>query len=98
MLKRHYDEVVKRIQAATPDFNPDKFHILIADENNLDGNKIESCTLSKDRNWICIPMLYDGEYGEEYMPICFEVVEELETFLGNETMVHRCRIFILNKQ
>jgi len=97
MLTKHYNEVVKRIQSATPDFDHGRFHILVVDENNLDGNKIESCTLSKDGKWVCIPMLSDGEYGEEYIPICFEVVDELETFLGNESMLHRYRIFILNR-
>lgn len=94
----HYEEIVRRIKSETPDFDEGKFHILIVDENNFDGGRIESCTISKDRRWICIPHCYDGQYGEEYIPICYEVVQEMSTFLGNGDISWRCIVFLLNRR
>ena len=82
-LSRHYKEIVNRIKSKTPDFDEYKFHILVVDENNFDGMPVQSCTISKDRKWI---------------PICYEVVEEFETFLGNGSISWRCRVFILNRR
>lgn len=98
MMTRHYEEIINRIMAKTPDFDANKFHILIADENSLDGQPVESFTLSKDRKWVCIPLRYDGQFGDEYCPVCFEVDSELETWLGNGSLIHKTLFFILNKR
>ena len=45
-------DIVTRIKSKTPDFDENRFHILIADENNFDGMPVQSCTVSKDRKWI----------------------------------------------
>lgn len=97
-LLRHYKEIVNRIKSKTPDFDEYKFHILVVDENNFDGMPVQSCTISKDRKWICIPRECEDQLGVGYIPICYEVVEEFETFLGNGSISWRCRVFILNRR
>ena len=62
-LSRHYKEIVNRIKSKTPDFDEYKFHILVVDENNFDGMPVQSCTISKDRKWICIPREYEDQLG-----------------------------------
>ena len=62
-LSRHYEEIVNRIKSKTPDFDEYKFHILVVDENNFDGMSVQSCTLSKDRKWICIPREFETFLG-----------------------------------
>ena len=98
MLMEHYKEIINRIMQKTPDFDASKFHILVADENSLDGDPIESFTVSKDRHWVCVPLRYDGQLGWEYCPICFEVVSELVTWLENGDLIQKMLIFILNKR
>ena len=65
-LLRHYKEIVNRIKSKTPDFDEYKFHILVVDENNFDGMSVQSCTLSKDRKWICIPREYEDQFGMKW--------------------------------
>lgn len=48
-MRKHYIDIVNRIKSKTPDFDENRFHILIADENNFDGMPVQSCTVSKDR-------------------------------------------------
>lgn len=97
-LSRHYREIVDRIKSATPDFDENRFHILISDENNFDGTLVQSCTLSKDRKWICIPRETADQHGECYVPICYEVIQEFETFVGNGSINWRVRVFLLNRR
>ena len=97
-LQRHYKEIVNRIKSKTPDFDEYKFHILILDEDNFDGMPVQSCTLSKDRKWICIPQEYSDQNGDGYIPVCYEVVQEFETFLGNSSISRRMRVFLLNRR
>ena len=97
-LLRNYKEIVDRIKSKTPDFNENKFHILIADENNFDGMPVQKCTLSKGGKWICIPRENSDQYGEFYEPICYEVVEEFETFIGNGSISYKVRVFLLNRR
>ena len=97
ILERHYREVVSRIKKVNPEFDETKFHILIIEENNLDGTRIESCTISMDRRWICVPFP-DEQCDLKYKPVCLEVIGEYETYFSNGEMSFRKRIFILNKE
>ena len=97
-LLRHYREIVNRIKSKTPDFDENRFHILIADENNFDGMLVQSCTVSKDRKWICVPREDSDQQGEFYTPVCYEVIDEFETFVGNGSISYRVRVFLLNRR
>lgn len=97
-LLKHYREIVDRIKSATPDFDENRFHILIVDENNFDGTIIQSCTLSKDMKWVCIPRKVEDQQGEHYLPVCYEVVQGFETFVRNDSMNWRVRVLLLNKR
>jgi hypothetical protein len=92
MLKTNpiHDEVIERLSRQGTAVS-DK-HILIARSGFiLDGESIESMTLSKDKKWVCVPVYNDessaffGEYC--YSPKCYEIEDIYECYTGKGRLV-----------
>lgn len=65
----------------------------------FNGERISGYSESKDGRWICIPILNEREsdfYGEYvYSPQCFEIRQEMTTYLSNGSMWSLATIWLL---
>lgn len=94
-MEKRYLDVKRRLLEQKQYENLDGYMILIANDNTLDGCKIESFTVSKDEKWVCIPRLDDCD--KVYVPICYEVDGCFQTYLKYGSMLSSSKVFVLHK-
>lgn len=67
----------------------------------FNGERISGYSKSKDDRWMCVPILNEVEsdfYGEYvYSPQCFEIRQEMTTYLSNGSMLSLATIWLLER-
>ena len=78
----------------------DEYEVLI-DDSSLNGEPISGVSLSKDENWVCLPVhdeeaeMMTGQY--EYRPQCFEVMVHCQMWVSNNSMAYQVDVRLLRR-
>ncbi len=94
-----YEQVLEKFK--NENINIDNYYILIIGRDySFNGDKIGSFSISKDKQWVCLPVIdeestaFFGSYL--YKPMCFEIEDEYECYVGSG-MLYRAEVYLLNK-
>lgn len=94
-----YEQVLEKFN--NQNINIDEYNILIIGKGyTFNGDDIGSFSISKDKQWVCIPTINEestaffGSYI--YKPTCFEIEDMYECFVGSGLMC-RVDVYLLNK-
>ncbi len=93
MIREHYVKVIRDIKAETPDFNEERFGVLIADDLSLDGKGIASYNISNDRKFACV--IVPCEEGYEIKT--FEIEQIIEQKLLYGDVFSKAMVYLLRK-
>jgi len=94
-----YEQVLEKFK--NENINVDNYDIFIIGKGyTFNGESINGFTFSKNKDWICLPILdeessaYSGGYC--YKPICLEIEDMYECYVGSG-MMYRAEVYLLNK-
>lgn len=95
-----YEQVLEKFK--NQNINIDNHYLLIIGKGyTFNGDNISSFTFSKDKNWVCLPVLDEESTAFSgslcHKPVCFEIEDEYECYIGNG-MLYQVKIYLLNKE
>lgn len=95
MLDEKYKEILQRLK--DQNISIEGKNVIV--DNTLNGQYISGYTISKNKKWLCCPVLdeevacFIGSY--EYKPQCFEIEDIYETYLKNGDWINLTQVIIL---